>query len=236
MTDLETEIRRLRRSHRRLQTAFVALLLCAGVAVLVGAKSITKNATFHSIDAERINIREPDGTLRLTISNRDSFPGAFVKNKEIKHPRDMAGFLFMNDEGTEQGGLIYNGRLETPDHPSSGLSLTFDRYQQDQQMQLLGVDENGRHFAGISFNDVADGQERPVFSARDKAEMEAGHHAITPRVYLGKAADQNATLQLMDAAGKPRITFRVTPSGDARILFLDEHGRTVKEISAANEG
>lgn len=236
MKDLELEIHRLRKSHRRLQAAFGVLVLCAGVAVLVGAKNLAKNATFRTIDAERINIREPDGTLRLTISNRDSFPGAFVKNKEIKHPRDMAGFLFMNDEGTEQGGLIYNGRLESPGHPASGLSLTFDRYQQDQQMQLLGVDEDGKHFAGISFNDVADGMKRPVFSARDEAEMKAGHHAITRRVYLGKAADENSTLQLMDANGKPRITFRVTPAGDARILFLDEQGHTVKEISAANDG
>lgn len=231
MKNLELEILRLRKAHNRLKAMVGMLALGACVAVLVGAVALPQHASFGTIDAERINIKEPDGTLRLTISNLDSFPGAFVKNKEIEHPRNMAGFLFFNDEGTEQGGLIYKGKIADNGEPSSGLSLTFDRYQQDQQMQLLGVDEAGKHFAGISFNDVVDGMARPVFSAKDKAESEAGHRAITRRVFLGKAASQNSTLQLQDASGKPRLVLRVTPSGQARIVFLDADGNPTREIS-----
>jgi hypothetical protein len=231
MTHLETEIRRLRKSQSRLQALVAVMAVGVVVALLVGAKETPKSAEFATIDAQRINIREPDGTLRLTISNQASFPGAFVRNKEIEHPRDVAGFLFFNDEGTEQGGLIYNGRVARDGKPSSGLSLTFDRYQQDQQMQLLGVDEAGTHFAGLAFNDVADGTERPIFSDADKAANKAGNHAITRRVLLGKTASQNSTLQLLDAKGKPRLELRVSPSGEARIAFLDADGKTVREIS-----
>jgi hypothetical protein len=125
----------------------------------------------------------------------------------------------------------YNGRIGKDGKPSSGLSLTFDRYQQDQQMQLLGVDEGGTHFAGLTFNDVADGVRRPVFSDVDKAANEAGDYAITQRVFLGKSASQNSTLQLLDAKGKPRLELSVAPSGEARIVFLDDDGKPVREIS-----
>ncbi len=231
MINLEAEFALLRKSHNRLKVVVAVMSLAVFSTLLIGAKSNPANATFASIDAQRINIREPDGTLRLTISNRTLFPGAFFKNKEVKHPRDMAGFLFFNDEGTEQGGLIYNGKLAKNGKPSSGLSLTFDRYQQDQQMQLLGVDDDGTHFAGLTFNDVVDGMERPVFSAKDEAENKAGKFALTKRVFLGKGPSQNSTLQLLDASGKPRLELRVSPTGEARIVFLDAAGNSTKEIS-----
>jgi len=229
--NLEQQITQLQQSQTRLKIAII--VLAVGMAIIISAVFMlsSKNVSFDTIDAGRINISEPDGTIRLTISNKASFPGAFIKNKEVDHPRAMAGFLFFNDEGTEQGGLIYKGKLSANGKPSSGLSLTFDRYQQDQQIQLLGVDDNGTHFAGLSFNDVVDGLERPVFSEKDEAESELGNYAITRRVFLGKAASQNSTLQLLDANGKPRLELKVTPSGEARIIFLDEAGKPTKEIS-----
>ena len=41
-------------------------------------------------------------------------------------------------------------------------------------MQLLGVDEEGQHYASLRFNDVADGLQRPVFSEQDKRLNEKG--------------------------------------------------------------
>lgn len=234
MTTIQEEFLKLKKSHQRLQFMFIFALVLFLI-VITATKPWQKhleNPEFSSLTAERINIKEPDGTLRLTISNKALFPGAFIKNQEVHHPRDMAGFLFFNDEGTEQGGLIYKGRLESNNLPSSGLSLTFDRYQQDQQMQLLGVDEQGTHFAGLSFNDVVSGLERPVFSQEDQIAHEAGERAITRRVFLGKTAQQNSTLQLLDAAGNVRMALQVTPEGEAKIVFLKSNGEVSKEISA----
>jgi len=64
---------------------------------------------FGIITVRRINVVEPDGTVRLTISNRADFPGGWIHKKESPRPdrRDAAGMLFMSEEGTEQGGLIW---------------------------------------------------------------------------------------------------------------------------------
>lgn len=226
--DLALEIAQLKQSHRRMKLLATTGAILAGCTLLVAAKAPDRTAKFETIDAQRINIREPDGTIRLTISNKASFPGAYIKNKEIQHPRDMEGVLFFNDEGTENGGLIFNGRLSKDGKPSSGVSLTFDRYEQDQQMQLLGIDEAGKHFAGLTFNDVPDGLKYPVFSKEAKQQYGAR------RVYLGKAPSQNSTLQLYDAMGKARLELTVTPSGEAKIVFLDANGKRTREISGEN--
>ena len=63
----------------------------------------------HTIAVKRINIIEPDGTLRMVQSNKAQFPGVIVKAEEHKQDRPFAGMLFFNDEGTENGGLIFNG-------------------------------------------------------------------------------------------------------------------------------
>jgi hypothetical protein len=83
----------------------VLTLVFAGT-VLMGATSNARHATFDEITVHRINVVEPDGTLRMVISDRARFPGAIFHGKEYKHPRPAAGMLFFNDEGTEDGGLV----------------------------------------------------------------------------------------------------------------------------------
>jgi len=39
-------------------------------------------ATFDEINVHRINVREPDGTLRMLISDSAKLPGVIVKGKE----------------------------------------------------------------------------------------------------------------------------------------------------------
>ncbi|RTQ84463.1 MULTISPECIES: hypothetical protein [Stenotrophomonas] len=226
------EVHRLRRHQRRLTLYCGGVTLLALAGLLMGATA-QRNASFDVIDVQRINIKEPDGTLRLVVSNRTLFPGAFMKGREIvEHARPMAGMLFLNDEGTENGGLIFNGRRDDNGKPDSGLSLTFDRYQQDQQLQLLGLDGPRGAVAGLQLNDVADGQLRPMFSAEDERLHAQGVQAITRRVFLGRTQSRNAMLQLLDGAGQPRLQLQVTPKGEATLSFLDEHGDTVRVISA----
>ena len=60
---------------------------------------------FAEIDVERINVVEPDGTLRMVISNKSEFPGIIIKGKETPHPdRKTAGMLFFNDEAPRTAG------------------------------------------------------------------------------------------------------------------------------------
>src|SRR5205823_12517495 len=95
------------------------LEIYAGVLTAVFAVTVfagfadSKKTTFDEIDLHRINIVEPDGTLRVVISNNAKFPGSFVNGKENARPdRHDTGLLFLNEEGTEMGGLTFDGRSE----------------------------------------------------------------------------------------------------------------------------
>jgi len=68
-----------------LTLAFAATVLC-GIAIM-------RNPHFGIITARRINIIEPDGTVRLTVSNRADFPGGWIHKQESPRPdrRDAAG-------------------------------------------------------------------------------------------------------------------------------------------------
>lgn len=223
-----------------------ATVLTAAFAVLIltGARS-PMNAKFDSIDVQRINVREPDGTLRMVISDQTRFPGLILHGKEYPHPRSRAGMLFYNNEGTEQGGLIFAGKKGADGNVSSGLSLSFDRYEQDQQLQLIGLDQDGRTYAGMQVNDVPsrpmvqDIQEKPKLDAmpakaRDAllAERESKGYYGAPRYYAGKTMSDSSVVMLNDAHGKPRLMLLVTPDGKASIQFLDAQGKVQRTLAA----
>ena len=76
-----------------------------------------------------------------------------VKGKEIPHPnRRSAGIIFFDDEGTENGGLIFGGNKKSGEATSYG-HLSFDQYEQDQVVLLEKNEENGSRNAGLSFID-----------------------------------------------------------------------------------
>jgi hypothetical protein len=68
---LQREIRRLRRTT----AVAIAMLFLVTASAFVQARNRTK---FDEIDVERINVREANGTLRLTISNHARLPEAVV--------------------------------------------------------------------------------------------------------------------------------------------------------------
>ncbi len=217
----------------------LSLATCAFMLV-AGAASDT--ARFKSIDVERINIREPDGTLRMVLSNRAEFPGLVHRQQEHPHPgrTHAAGMLFYNDEGTENGGLIYSGRT-TENGVEAGASLTFDRYEQDQVVQLLQTESGPHSMAGLIVSDRPSGPIDPaasaaVYAAADGAEREAAIRAANiggaSRLFLGRSRDRNSMIMLQDANGIPRLSFMVTPEGQAAINFHDENGQPTKTITA----
>ena len=92
----------------------------AAITLLTGAKAPPPH--FEEINVGRIHVREPDGTLRRVISNRAPFPGAPWKGQELPRPdrRAAAGLLFVNDEGTENGGPIQKSKLGLTGQPTPG--------------------------------------------------------------------------------------------------------------------
>ncbi len=72
-------------SNPRFLALYSGVLTIAFAAVVLMYAARKQNGNFGIITARRINIVEPDGTTRLTISNRADFPGAWNRKKE--YPR-----------------------------------------------------------------------------------------------------------------------------------------------------
>jgi hypothetical protein len=130
------------------------LTIAFAVVVLCGA-AMVRNSTFGIITARRINIVEPDGTVRLTLSNQADFPGAWNRHKE--YPRldrtEAAGLLFMSEEGTEQGGLIW-GASQLPDGTiESHGHLSLDQYEENQVFAIDAGQEGRSKFSQITIAD-----------------------------------------------------------------------------------
>ena len=192
-----------------------AIAGCA-IASLTGA--VNSKARFDEITVGRINIEEPDGTKRLIISNRAQFPGYYDQGKDIARPdrRDFAGMLFINDEGTENGGVIQKGSI-VDGKLRAGVSLTFDRFRGDQALQLLHEERDKSATTSFVINDIPHHE-----------DTKEGKHA---RIFLGTSANKASALVLQDAKGKPRMMLMVSADGAPVIQMLDERGTVVKSIA-----
>jgi predicted outer membrane repeat protein len=74
--------------------------------------------------------------------------------------------LFINNEGTEDGGLIYGGAMKDG-KPSSFSHLSFDQYDQDQTVVLgTALSPDGTRNAGITLNDAPDEPITPELYAK----------------------------------------------------------------------
>jgi hypothetical protein len=196
-------------------------------------------AKFTTLDVQRINVREPDGTLRLAISNHALIPGIVIGKKEYPHPnRPDAGMIFYNNEGTENGGLVFDGGMKDG-KPTNGGSLTFDRYRQDQTLQLVSEEDGANRKAGLAVIDRPDvpmdieallklrGQ--PPSAGTNDALKKAGYGTIQ-RAWLGRVYDGKVALVLSDTEGHPRLTLGVGKDGTPSVDFLDATGKVTRSI------
>jgi hypothetical protein len=190
-----------------------ALTLVFAVTVLGGFASGKKPDVVDELNVHRINVVEPDGTLRMVISDKALLPGVIVNGKEVeKVERPQAGVLFYNDEGSENGGLIFGGRKnEKGEVVDSGGSLSFDKYGANQIVQLAGVDDKTDKFAGLIVSDE------------------------NRRVWVGRDDKGDASVSLMDAKGRKRLLLEVKADGTPTIAFLDENGKIVSRYPALSE-
>lgn len=201
--------------------------------LLSGFATGRKTAQMDELDVRRINIVEPDGTLRMVISDKAEFPGAFIKGKEYPRPdRSSAGMLFLNDEGTEDGGLIFGGLKDKNGKVSAYGHLSFDKYDQDQVFTIDASEEAGRRASQIAIWDQPDYPIGEVLSLppdKWKQYVEA-HPRPHERIYLGRGEDKSVALRLKDAEGHDRIVVQVRADGSPVIQFLDETGKVVSEL------
>lgn len=218
--------------------------LAFAIVVLTGFAESRQKQKFSEIDVERINVVEPDGTLRMVISNKSAFPGIIIKGKETPHPgRQTAGMLFFNDEGTENGGLIFGGEKDKQGNASSYGHLSFDRYEQDQVFSVDAEEDGSKRSSQLRIidqpdhpitQDIAEAERigklpRDQQQAEWKKYREATPHS-EPRIMLGRADDRSVALRLKDTNGLDRIVLRVAPDGTPALQLLDASGKVTNEL------
>jgi hypothetical protein len=237
----------MRRSFRRqiqfLRAYAVFNTLILAVLGTAAFRQGTAPQKFEEINAQRINIVDADGTLRMVISNKDRMHPGVIDGKTLDRPRPVAGLLFFNDEGDEVGGLTFTGR-EANGTRQADARLMFDQLKQDQTIGFSYAEGSGRRTAGFQVwdrsdtrlgdlidklnaaNKIADKAERDAAVAKIRAAAPPGPR----RVFVGKTDDKAATVSLADGDGKPRLTLVVDATGNPRIEFLDQQGKVVARV------
>jgi hypothetical protein len=225
-----------------LTTVFVVVVLCGAAMV--------RNPTFGIITARRINIVEPDGTVRLTISNRADFPGAWNRKKEYPRPdrTEAAGMLFMSEEGTEQGGLIW-GASQLPDGTIENHGhLSLDQYEENQVFAIDAGQEGNDKFSRITMADQGDFPIEEKRQANDRIQklpadqqqaawnkFFSTHRSDVKRMVMGRSPDGSVGLELRDYNGKVRVILAVQKDGKPVFRFLDDAGKVSREFTATEK-
>lgn len=230
---------------------FAATAAISTSILLFSSFKSNSNQKFETIDVQRINVVEADGTVKLVITNAGLFPNG--EEKINGRPTNVtrkkrAGMLFYNEDGIECGGLIYDGEKKENGH-SAGLSLTFDQYDGDQVMQLLTTDSQrgDERFVSSSlvFNDRPrrESQEKTAEIMMELAELRksdpetfkqkyAAYQAQeliggAPRIMLGKSRSQNNGLFLFDEQGIPRAMFYLDKDNNPKLEAYDAEGNVI---------
>jgi hypothetical protein len=207
-------------------------------------------AKFDVIDVERVNVMEPDGKYRLVLSSSARSQGPLYKGKPFFYSgaeRPRAGMIFFNDEGTEDGGLIYGGKqLGDTGYTALG-HLSFDQFNQDQVFVIQYVDRNGKRRVGIQINDRHNVNINEWAAQRDSlrklpdgapktqalAKLNAGtadEPRVAERLYVGRDTLKNAIVKLSDRMGRTRLQMLVDSLGTPRLEFLDADGRVTYRV------
>ena len=238
---LERDVRFL----KRYSIAMTALMLVMSAAAFVRPPHREK---FTEIDVERINVMEPDGKYRMVISNRPRSIGPIYKGQPFGYKGgNRPGIIFFNDEGTENGGLVFTGTKKPDGSVDAGTHMSFDQFNQDQVLNFDYADRGGRRTVGVSMYDRADidilqmvKEQEEIMKMTDTVARNAalakwaaprnGVPLAAQRVFIGRDPSKSAIVNLRDPAGRPRLRMLVDSLGSARIEFLDDAGKVTRTI------
>jgi len=200
-----------------------------------------KKQHFKELDAERINIIDSNGSLRMVISNpKRQDPGAF-SGKKLEARERPAGMIFFNDDGDECGGLVYDGNKK-----EASFTYSVDQYKNDQIMQWQYDQDNSTQQRvrsyGLKMWDRRDDFgltdiERAVDSLKDLHDTAAYAAGIkklraegafsTERLFLGKTRARQVGLFIRDNKGRPRIEIGLDSSNNMVLHAFDSSGRII---------
>jgi hypothetical protein len=223
----------------------VTLTFVLGYFLISGFKSSNENEKFDEITVERINVVEPNGDLKMVISNSTrQHPGMF-DGEVLMDRKRPPGMIFFNEEQDEVGGLIYEGNKKD----GMGVVLSIDQYKNDQVMQMLYERfGNGKQQYGLNIWDRAEKITLPKMVATMDSLMEAGEMSnekltstlkekndgepiSAQRLFTGKNIKEQVGVFINDEFGNPRINIYVDENNEPRFQVLNEQGKVIKELT-----
>lgn len=230
----ETVIEALDAARTAYAQSTVALRLAEAAARDVGVE--VSPTVVDELTVKRINVVEDDGTVRVILGNSTVGETMPVRGRLVPHTTrtPMAGLLFVNDEGTECGGLTFAGRRR--DAAKEQLAaLTFDDFEQNEGLRFGMVQEGSIVERYLEFSDVPDWSIADMIeemegldddAARDVQERYAagGRGFGASRMRLARESDGSVGLVLRDARGQDRLRFVVPADGEPLAEILDADG------------
>ncbi|MEM1197234.1 MAG: hypothetical protein AAGH57_14110 [Pseudomonadota bacterium] len=197
--------------------AALALALAAwpylGPSTAAAKDTAPPDAAFGTITAERINIVDPDGTMRMALTNQARPPELIYRGKTYPERSidGLTGIVFYEDDGDETGGI--------------GVARLGD---QRQTMFIFDYTHQLTDGIGILKQEKLDGSGwRSGLFVRDRRPFKPGtieNSQGVERIWLSNE-DKTASLVLSDPEGRPRIRIAVDAQGEPAIEILDEQGQ-----------
>lgn len=213
---------------RFLQICILILFLFNSFLLLNYFFPLLPQQRFKTINAERINIKEKNGILKAALSNSAGFnEGQRAEQGKVR----LSGLMFYNEEGQETGGLVYLGKA-IPGGQDADVTLTFDQYNQDQNVYLHHVEH--KDSLGLSIEDGLTINARPdwkgikeeysIYNEMDKLPSHEREVLKLKSLQAGKISTRRAFY------GVRRGTKNNEPYDDAGLFLKNKWGNDAIKI------
>jgi hypothetical protein len=244
------------RQIRILQGIVVVLLVTTGFLVVNLFQPLLPVQHFKYIEAQKVNILEKNGILKASLSNAEGFRVFGRAKQDVT----FSGLMFYNEEGAEEGGLVYEGKA-LPGGQRASAGLTFDQYRKDQNIYLHHDEVKDAH--GLDISDGLSIMARPDYSQGDKeyriydsfaklppesreaANLKAAEEGkiSTNRVFVGvhrgtkdNVAFDDTGLFIRNRLGQKAIRLYVDADNKPHFEIYDQLGKTtVYELKAPSK-
>lgn len=229
------------KSLRMLQL-WVGVLTLLVVALLLALGYLLRQQQRHELTAERINIVEPDGQLKLVLSGSQRQHPGLVGGQPLPARARGAGLTIFNEAGDECGGLLYNGNER-----EASMVYSIDQFRNDQLMQLQYSQHAGpgrvlRSYGlrlwdrndsfplarELAYLDSLGALRDTAAYRRGLAQLVASNRLGAERLFLGKATSGETGLFLRDSHGRVRLKIYIDAHDQPVMQVLDAAGQPVK--------
>jgi len=193
-------------------------------------------ARFDEITVRQVNVVDSAGRTRVILA------GGFPPRRS-----ELAGLLFINEDGGEAGGFGYTGHRTENGEIRAGAILTFDQYRNDQILALEYAHRGARKQQGLTIQDRPDTLSDLVKQAYREIESAGSAPALDSlqrywrgrlpaselaarRLFVGRDYARAAVVTLSDPEGRPRLRLQVDSVGTPSIVFLGADGAVTRTI------